>query len=264
MSGFVLVDDGQGRRRGVFPHLAAPGLVHTVTTRDGPDLGDEPSHHPSHAVPAGALAASLGLDGAAWAFQVHGDTVLYADVPGYAGPGDALWTDRPGLGVMARSADCPLVLVAGARPDGAPIWGVAHASWRSTVQRITARLIAALARAGVDPAVLRAGIAPSAGPCCYEVGAEVRDRALSELGSGAVEFFRAHEDRLHFDLWAANRAQLREAGLPDTSIVTSGYCTLCRNDLFYSYRREGAAAGRFAAVIGAVRSGQVSGQGFHR
>ncbi len=257
--GFVLADDGLGRRRGRFPHLDAPGLVHAVTTRDGPDLGDEPSHHPAHAAAAGALAVALGLDGAAWAFQVHGDTVLHADAPGYAGPGDALWTDRPGLGVMARSADCPLVLVAGQRPDGSAIRGVAHASWRSTVQRITARLVAELAQSGADPARLRAGIAPSAGPCCYEVGVEVRDRALSELGPGAAAFFREREGSLHFDLWAANRAQLREAGLRDGAIVTAGLCSLCRNVLFFSYRREGAAAGRYAAVIGSVRSGRVAG-----
>jgi len=259
MSGFVLVDDGRGRRRGLFPHLAAPDLVHAVTTRDGPDLGDEPSHQPSHAVPVGALAAELGLDGIGWAFQVHGATVLHADVPGYAGPGDALWTDRPGLGVMARSADCPLVLVAGERSDGAAIWGVAHASWRSTVQGITARLVADLASAGADPSRLRAGIAPSAGPCCYEVGEEVRDRALKELGPGAAACFREREGSLHFDLWAANRAQLREAGLRDEAIVTAGLCSLCRNDLFFSYRREGAAAGRYAAVIGTVLSGRVAG-----
>jgi copper oxidase (laccase) domain-containing protein len=30
----------------------------------------------------------------------------------------------------------------------------------------------------------------------------------------------------------------------------AGVCTLCRNDLFPSHRREGEAAGRFAAVIG--------------
>jgi hypothetical protein len=30
----------------------------------------------------------------------------------------------------------------------------------------------------------------------------------------------------------------------------AGICTLCRNDLFPSYRREGNAAGRFAAALG--------------
>ncbi|NTV03476.1 polyphenol oxidase family protein [bacterium] len=77
--------------------------------------------------------------------------------------------------------------------------------------------------------------------------------------TGAAACFREREGSLHFDLWAANRAQLREAGLRDGAIVTAGLCSLCRNDLFFSYRREGAAAGRYAAVIGTVRSGQVAG-----
>jgi copper oxidase (laccase) domain-containing protein len=46
------------------------------------------------------------------------------------------------------------------------------------------------------------------------------------------------------------------AGLAPESIHIAGICTLCRNDLFPSHRREGNAAGRFAAVIGLPVSGR--------
>ena len=65
------------------------------------------------------------------------------------------------------------------------------------------------------------------------------------------------------DAWVARmRRERREFLLRfgvDEAIITAGLCSLCRNDLFFSYRREGAAAGRYAAVIGSVRSGQVAG-----
>jgi copper oxidase (laccase) domain-containing protein len=51
-------------------------------------------------------------------------------------------------------------------------------------------------------------------------------------------------------LWSANRDQLLRAGVRETNIHISGICTMCANDVFPSHRREGAAAGRFAAAIG--------------
>jgi copper oxidase (laccase) domain-containing protein len=39
------------------------------------------------------------------------------------------------------------------------------------------------------------------------------------------------------DLWAANEAQLREAGMRGDRIANPRLCTGCRGDLFYSYRR---------------------------
>ncbi|MBC8423642.1 polyphenol oxidase family protein, partial [bacterium] len=158
---------------------------------------------------------------------------------------------RPGLGVLGRSADCPILLVAGSRTDGSPLWGMAHASWRSTVAGITARLLADMTAGGLDPARARAGIAPSAGPCCYEVGEEVRRAALAGLGGGAAAFFAPRGDRLHFDLWAANRDALIRAGVSVDAVRVDGRCTIC-GEGFPSYRRQGARAGRFGAALGYV------------
>ncbi|MHB8079670.1 MAG: polyphenol oxidase family protein, partial [Candidatus Krumholzibacteriia bacterium] len=160
-----------------------------------------------------------------------------------------LVTSAAGLGVIGRSAVCPIVLAADPVARAA---GMAHASWRSTVLGITGRMIATLVeRAGADPARLVCAIAPSAGPCCYEVGPEVREAALAGSGPHAAAFFAARaDDRFVFDLWAANVDQLRRAGVPPAQITVAGVCTLCRNDLFPSWRREGERAGRFASIVG--------------
>jgi copper oxidase (laccase) domain-containing protein len=97
---------------------------------------------------------------------------------------------------------------------------------------------------------LVAGISPSAGPCCYRVGAEVVDAAVRELGIMAERFFRVSGGKFIFDLWGANRRQLQAAGVPDAKITAARVCTICHNDTYPSYRAEGAAAGRFVAVIG--------------
>jgi copper oxidase (laccase) domain-containing protein len=40
------------------------------------------------------------------------------------------------------------------------------------------------------------------------------------------------------------------AGIPENSIHQAPWCTACAADLFFSYRREGGAAGRQLSLIG--------------
>lgn len=230
------------------PALAAAGWPHGWTTTGGPDFRADPGA-PAMAGAMDALRAAAGLQAVAWVHQVHGGRVLRADGPGLAGDADALWTDRTGLAVVGRGADCPLILVGGRRDDGSPVWGFAHASWRSTVAGITASLLAAMAATGWRADTARALVCPSAGPCCYEVGDEVRVAAVAALGGGAAAHFSRRGDRWLLDLWAANSEQLAAAGVPRDAITLTGLCTICGGDRYPSHRRCGAQAGRFAAFI---------------
>jgi copper oxidase (laccase) domain-containing protein len=53
----------------------------------------------------------------------------------------------------------------------------------------------------------------------------------------------------HLDLRRAIRHVLLEQGVPAASIATSSLCTACRDDLFFSYRRDSRETGRMAAVF---------------
>ena len=248
-SAFALADLGDWRI-GRFAALGEfPGLAHAVTTRHGLDVEVARS---DRAAAASLVAERLGLDAVAYANQVHGADVLAVGAGGPAGDADGLVTDVPGLGVMAFSADCPLLLVA---DSAGPAVGVAQSSWRGTLKGMPSRLIEAMTeRFGASPAVLVACIGPSAGPCCYEVGGEVLAAAVDALGLGAERFFRARPNGKYlFDLWAACRDQLLRAGLRRRNVHTAALCTLCRNDLFPSYRVEGPLAGRFVAALARPR-----------
>lgn len=230
------------------PHLAAGGWRHGWTTATGPDFRAAPGSA-EMAAAMGMLRDGAGLPATAWVHQVHGGAVLRATGPGPAGEADALWTDRPGLAVVGRGADCPLVLVGGRRADGSALWGFAHASWRSTVAGITPGLLAAMAADGLVPATAKALVCPSAGPCCYEVGPEVREAALAALGEVAGDWFTPSAGRWKLDLWAAASAQLAAAGVGPGAVGLTRHCTICGGDRYPSYRRDGACAGRFAAFI---------------
>lgn len=223
-----------------------PGVLHAVTSKQCP-LFSPDADTDWNAQLYADLARSLKLDGVAYCTQVHGPDVLVASRPGPAGQADAIITNVPGLGVLARAADCPLILLADA--GGAAV-GVAHASWRSTQQSIVAATVRKMAQEfTVQPSALYAIICPSAGPCCYEVGREVRDQAIARLGADAAGFFRESGGKIYFNLWAANRDQLVRQTVSPDNIYISGICTICRNDMFPSYRVEGRQAGRFACVV---------------
>jgi YfiH family protein len=230
---------------GRFAALEAVGVAHLVTTRQGPDV-QQVRHEPAAA--GREIARVLGLEDVAFLEQVHAGEVLTCDRGGCAGFADGLVTATKGLALMGKSGDCPIVLIADRRGRAA---GFAHASWRATVAGITPAVVRRMAELGCDPGDLVACICPSAGPECYEVGAEVLAAAIQGIGPHAAEFFhRGPQGKLHFDLWHANTDALVRASLEPQSVHMAGLCTLCRNDLFPSHRREGNACGRFAAIIG--------------
>ena len=111
--------------------------------------------------------------------------------------------------------------------------------------------VEALRAAGSRPDELLAAVGPGIGPCCYEVGDELR-AAFGEDGS---EIFRpGPRGRPHLDVRAANRRQLVAAGVRPERIEDVDECTYCRGDLYHSYRRDGPGAGRMISFVGFRRT----------
>src|ERR1700728_2655194 len=129
--------------------------------------------------------------------QIHSSIVLDASTE--APEGDALLSDRAGVRVGIKTADCvPILLVDPSIPAVAAI----HAGWRGSAENIARAAVSELAaRWKVNPGNLRAAIGPSIGVCCYEVGPEVAHR-----------FGIAAPCPVHLDLPRINEMQLRAAG----------------------------------------------------
>jgi YfiH family protein len=127
----------------------------------------------------------------------------------------------------------------------------AHAGWRGTVAGVARVALEALLALGSRPEHVQAALGPAIGPCCYEVGDELRPAFAHAFGSASAAFF--HEQpgrRAHLDVRAANVRQLVAAGLPPINIRQLDECTRCRADLYPSYRRDGAQAGRMLSWVG--------------
>lgn len=244
-----------------------PGLVHFVTTRSGGvstsaykslNLGLHTADNPADVhTNRTLLAGQTGIapDMFLYASQVHsGDVTVIDEVAVRKGvltgnpQTDAMVTGLTGICLMVMVADCvPVVLFDPVRKVSAVI----HAGWRGTVQNISSKTVLVMTEHfGCRPSDVLAGIGPSIGPCCYEVGADVEKQVLENFGtiSGYI-VPQKNSAKPHFDLWFANQRQLTDAGIRPENIETAELCTLCNSGLFFSSRASGGITGRFAAGI---------------
>ena len=206
--------------------------------------------------------------------QIHSDVVRVVSVPTEPAPqGDAAISSRASLLLGIQTADCVPILLADPRRH---VVAAVHAGWRGTLARIAVKTLGRMRlEFGSNPEDVLAALGPAIGPCCYEVGPEVAQAFLGQFAH-AAEWFEGpferlssgeepnplpwltmmppgHEpppERVQLDLRLANRRQLVDAGMRPPNIAVSALCTACRSDLFFSYRKQGAATGRMMSVIG--------------
>jgi YfiH family protein len=164
------------------------------------------------------VRVAVGASRLAQGRQVHGTRVV-VDGQGIEEADGQVISGR-GVAAVVLVADCVPVALAG--PERV---GVVHAGWRG--------LAAGVLEAGVEATgAVCAAIGPGIGPCCYEVGDDVR------AVFGTIE--------RTLDLKAIARARLKAAGVRD--IHDCGLCTSCDAERFFSHRRDRGVTGRQAGL----------------
>jgi YfiH family protein len=217
---------------------------HLFSSRDVSPSG---VHHPDYA----RVGQSLGVDAASvvHARQVHGrDVLIVREGARYDAQveADAIVSFDPSRVILVRVADCVPILIADRHRR---VVAAVHAGWRGTAAGAVEAAVDAITAAGIPAADLVAAIGPSIGPCCYQVDATVRDGFGRRYAAVDEWFLPDGPDRWRLDLWGANRTQLEAAGVPADAIAVASACTADAPDLWYSHRRQGAAAGRMIAAI---------------
>lgn len=167
---------------------------------------------------------------------VHGDDRgrgLYPTFDGFPAT-DAMVSNEPSVALGTIVADCVPILFYDQRNHAL---GLAHAGWRGTVGGIAAETVRTMTAVfGTRPDDVVVGIGPSIGPCCYEVGNEVIGAWRNANVNDGEQAVVTRTSGYHFDLWAANRLVLVQAGVPETQIECSAHCVRCEHDRFFSYR----------------------------
>lgn len=229
--------------------LKIPGLVHAFCTRNR-GVSPAPFNSLNFSVREGdlpenvkenctILSAGFGIPAGQFFTlrQVHGNSIIIIDSHS---PGngevehDATASCEKGIALCIKTADCVPLLLADRNLKAV---AAVHAGWRGTSLQVAAEAAAFLSNNfGVDRKDLLAAIGPGIGPCCYEV-----DSVVYEAMAGrAAQFFQqaGQHGKWKLDLPGVNRSQLLNMGIPPENISSSGLCTACRTDLFYSHRAE--------------------------
>ncbi len=256
-----------------FPRLADSRVVkHAVSTRVGGvsrgpydslnlsyRVGDEPLRVKENRMLL-SYALDMDLSRLVQVNQVHGNKVLKVNLSNWPkvgellGDGDGLITSEPGIPLAILVADCLPVFFYD--PTHKAI-GLAHAGWRGTVGHVAAKTLLAMSEAfGTRPGEVRAAMGPCVGPCCYEVGENVKTELGCVFPWGGEVLRKCGEMQWKLDLPEANARQLVEIGLKPENLIRPKLCTIENIGLFYSHRAETSAqraTGRVGAFLMLVK-----------
>ncbi len=240
-----------------FTNLTRAGIFHFISTRKGwgHDMktrftGNQPGIYQQYRK---ELANALQVNPQNFVFprQIHSDHIALIDNPvdfNEIQETDAIITNQPGMCICVQTADCvPLLLY---DPHHRVVAAV-HAGWRGTVNKIIAKTIHQMQlHFDSEPDELVTGIGPSIHLHAYEVGPDVIS-AVRDAFPDHRELLKPslNGEKAFFDLWNANKVLMIESGMKEEHIEIMGMCSYSHEELFYSYRRDGADTGRMVSGI---------------
>ncbi|HOU15428.1 MAG TPA: peptidoglycan editing factor PgeF [Anaerolineae bacterium] len=243
---YTFTGPGRDFTHACFTRLGGVSAGQWSTLNLGSTVGDDPravqeNHH--------RIFDAFGISRAQVVspYQVHGRNVVRVtarDGGSVIPATDALMTDRPGVALLLRFADCAPVLF---YDPVQRVVGLAHAGWRGVAAGIVAATVQAMGAAfGTRAQDVWAGIGPAIGPQHYSVGLEVVEAIRAALPEGASAAV-CRDGRWYVDLAGAVATQLRAAGV--SYIEDCGFCTASRVDEWYSHRAENGRTGRFGVLV---------------
>ena len=220
-----------GRRGGV-----GEGLYGSLNCRNGSD--DDPAHVAENRARVSAFfgGADVPLNNA---YQIHSAQVvaLECDLKGARPEADGLVSDQPGLLIGVLTADCTPVLFRGAKEDGAPVIGAAHAGWKGALGGVLENTVSMMIAQGAVPGSIHAAIGPCIAPESYEVSAAFRATFMEEREENEAFFVPSkREGHAMFDLPSYCAMRLRGAGVEH--VHESRVDTYANEDGYFSYRRS--------------------------
>lgn len=240
--------DDLGVKHAIFTRIGGVSPHPWASLNVGGSVGDDPSRVANNRE---RMLRSLGfsLNSVFDVWQVHGEEVICAESPRKSDSsiqkGDAILTDRSGIVLFMRFADCVPILLCDPIRHAV---GMIHVGWRGALNNIIARTIDVLKnKYHSNPMDILAAIGPSICVEHYEIGEDVAEQVKKIFPSHLSDLMPTISGKPHFDLWKTTLLLLEQAGVK--TIELAGLCTACDLENWYSYRAEGGITGRFGAII---------------
>ncbi len=172
--------------------------------------------------------------------QVHGSKVLYVNVPwenDVRPKADGFVTDKIGITLGILTADCAPVLFSGAKENGSPVIGAAHAGWQGALKGVLENTVQVMENMGAVSETINACVGPCIAKSSYEVS-ESFSGAFIEEDAQSKAFFvsTANPGHLMFDLSGYCAWRLSRTNINNTTLIDID--TYRNENEFYSFRRS--------------------------
>lgn len=241
--------DGEGFSHGFFTRHGGVSPAPWSSLNFAANTGDKFEHIRENLAIAGR---SLGADGDRIYFlsQIHGTEVKVVEgdedrTEMVLRQGDATVSIASEVVCGVRSADCATLLLADRRSGAV---AAVHAGWRGTVRGVVESAVRSLIEIAGPKAELTAAIGPHIEVCCFEVGDDVAAELAGCSDAGERAVVRG-SGRPRVDLRTILDAKLHALGIAQERIDHVRGCTVCDDDCFFSFRREGQVSGRMLSAI---------------
>ncbi len=177
-----------------------------------------------------------------WLNQTHSVDVAKVERAGKVIDADAIYTNVPDVACCVMTADCLPIFIA--NTTGSEI-AIVHAGWRGLAGGILEKTLAQFT-ASYENLLVYFG--PAIGACHFEVGSDVKAAfALNMMDSELDKLFAPQGGGKYLaDLYGLAYAKLQAAGI--NNISGGKHCTVCDQDRFFSFRRDGVT-GRMVSFI---------------
>ena len=171
--------------------------------------------------------------------QIHSNIIfIYPD--NSETESDGIITGCKGIAIGIRVADCAAVSLYDPIKE---IIGIFHCGWKGLSELILEKALSMMKKMGVKENNIHAVIYPHICGNCYKVKEDVAYLFGNNL---LYNYLKRKNGKIYLSLENIIKSQLRAKGI--YMFYSTSFCTYHDDDLFYSYRREGYAAGRMLAL----------------
>lgn len=146
---------------------------------------------------------------------------------------DGAVTDRPGVVLCIRTADCAPVLLADYEHG---IIGAAHAGWRGAYKGVIENCVELMEQKGAVREKIAAAVGPCIGQPSYEVDKGFYQKFEEKYRDFEAYFKPGKPGHYYFDLEGFCRSRLEAAGV--RNVTVSGLDTCALEGKYFSFRRN--------------------------
>ena len=172
--------------------------------------------------------------------QTHSTNIVFSNKPAQIDNCDGVFTSNPRIVCVIKVADCMPIFFA---HKSRPFYGAVHAGWKGLTKGILKGVLTCFKEYNIQLTDIDIYIGPSIQKCCFEVSKDIIDKfpswSMMPKRSGK---FMVNLQKIAFE-------DLRSTGFDKKRIKTSGDCSFCKKNNYYSYRRDGENTGRMVGII---------------